>query len=90
MVLEVVSAGSVQKDTVELRDAYWKASVKEYWLVDARLDPPSFDILRHTGKGYAAARKQKGWVRSSVFGRAFRLVRDTDPLGHPRFVLDVR
>jgi Uma2 family endonuclease len=90
MVLEVVSAGSVQKDTVDLRDAYWKAGVAEYWLVDARPDPPSFDILRHAGKGYVAVRKQKGWVRSGVFGRPFRLTRDSDPLGHPRFTLEVR
>lgn len=90
MVLEVVNAGSVHKDTIELRESYWKAGIKEYWLVDARLDPPSFDILRHTSKGYVVTRKQKGWVRSSVFDRAFRLLRDIDPLGHPRFVLDVR
>jgi Uma2 family endonuclease len=36
MVLEVVSDSSLQKDTVHLRELYWKAGVAEYWLVDAR------------------------------------------------------
>ena len=57
MVLEVVSDGSVRKDTVVLRRAYWEAGVREYWLVDARRDPPSFDILRSTSKAFRAARK---------------------------------
>jgi len=57
MVLEVVSRGSVHKDTVVLRDAYWEAGVREYWLVDARREPLTFDILRHTAKGFAATRK---------------------------------
>src|SRR5262249_16202275 len=36
MVLEVVSDGSVRKDTVVLREGYWKAGIREYWLVDVR------------------------------------------------------
>ena len=34
MVLEVVSQTSVQKDTVVLRELYWRAGIQEYWLVD--------------------------------------------------------
>ena len=90
MVLEVVSQGSVHKDTVVLRRGYWEAGIREYWLVDARKEPLSFDILRHTAKGYVATRKQDGWVKSTVFGKAFCLARRTDPLGHPTFTLDVR
>src|SRR5207245_349957 len=30
MVLEVVSATSVEKDTVELRELYWQAGIPEY------------------------------------------------------------
>src|SRR5256885_8764701 len=39
MVLEVVSESSVQKDTKRLRQLYWQAGIREYWLVDARREP---------------------------------------------------
>jgi Uma2 family endonuclease len=39
MVLEVVSASSVEPDTQTLRELYWAAGIKEYWLVDARGGP---------------------------------------------------
>lgn len=90
MVLEVISTSSVRKDTVILREAYWKAGVKEYWLVDARKEPLKFDIFRHTETGYTAARKQKGWLRSQVFGKSFRLTRMIDPLNKPAFTLESR
>jgi hypothetical protein len=89
MVLEVVSASSVRKDTVLLREAYWQAGIPEYWLADARRDL-KFDILRRTARGYVAARKQDGWIKSQVFGKAFRLSQSTNALGHPAYVLDVR
>ena len=89
-MLEIISRGSVKKDRVTLRQAYWEAGVREYWLVDARKEPLSFDILRHTAKGYKAARKQDGWVKSSVFGKAFRLTQEPDALGHPEYTLAVR
>src|SRR5205085_10093912 len=90
MVLEVVSPTSVRKDKVLLRKAYWDAGISEYWLVDARKEPLSFDILRHTAKGYTATRKQAGWLRSALFGKSFRLTRRTDPLGQPDFMLETR
>lgn len=90
MVLEVVSSSSVQKDTVELRQGYWDAGVSEYWLVDARKEPLSFEILRRTSRGYIASRKKGGWVKSAVFGKSFRLTQTTGPLGHPSFTLEVR
>jgi Uma2 family endonuclease len=90
MVLEVVSTGSVRKDTERLRHLYWQAGVREYWLVDARQEPLRFDILRHTAKGYAAVRKQAGWAKSAVLGKSFRLTRGSDDLGHPQFNLEVK
>lgn len=91
MVLEVVSESSVQKDTVELRDLYWRAGILEYWLVDARSAKPRFDILRHSRKGYTATRKQAGgWMKSNVFDRSFQLMQTTDPLGDPLYTLNVR
>jgi Uma2 family endonuclease len=87
MVLEIVSASSVQKDMEFLRDAYWRAGVLEYWLVDARRLPLTFEILHHTARGYATTRKQEGWVRSRVFGRSFQLTQLTGVLGHPEYRL---
>jgi Uma2 family endonuclease len=45
LVLEVVSDAWPEKDTKILRRAYYQAGIYEYWLVDARHTPPSFDIL---------------------------------------------
>jgi Uma2 family endonuclease len=90
MVLEVVSASSVEKDYDLLRKAYWEAGIREYWLVDARKEPLKFDILRHTPRGYAAARKQDGWMKSAVFGKSFKLTQGKDDVGDPEFTLSVR
>jgi Uma2 family endonuclease len=90
MVLEVVSDSSVRKDTVRLRQLYQVAGVLEYWLVDAREEPLTFDILRQTARGFAATRKQDGWVRSAVFGKAFRLNQSIDKRGQPRYTLEAR
>jgi Uma2 family endonuclease len=90
MVLEVVSDSSVFKDYDLLRKAYWEAGIREYWLVDARKTPLTFVILRHGPRGYVAVRKQDGWVKSPVFGRAFRLTQTRDAVGHPEYSLEVR
>jgi Uma2 family endonuclease len=90
MVLEVVSASSVEKDTVILRDLYWKAGIPEYWRADARGERLAFDILRHTARGYVTSRRHEGWLKSAVFGKSFRLTRQLDALGHPEFTLAVR
>jgi Uma2 family endonuclease len=90
MVLEVVSAGSVRKDNTFLRQAYWEAGIREYWLADARKTPLRFEIFRRGARGYAAVRKQDGWVYSAVFGKQFRLMQKLDRQGHPEFTLAVR
>jgi Uma2 family endonuclease len=90
MVLEVVSKSSVHKDTVTLRQAYWEAGILEYWLVDGRKEPFSFEILRHTARGYVAARKTDGWIKSPAFGQAFRLFQERDARGNPEFTLEMR
>ena len=90
MVLEVVSPTSRRKDTVVLRELYWRAGVREYWLANPARQGLTFDILRHGPKGYIAVRKQGGWIRSGVFGASFRLSRGTDPVGLPAYTLAVR
>ncbi|MBI4601163.1 MAG: Uma2 family endonuclease [Planctomycetes bacterium] len=90
MTLEVVSASSVHKDTVYLRELYWDAGVREYWLIDARRGSLSFQVLRHTKRGYVASRSRAGWVDSAVFGRAFKLTVRPDEIGDPEYRLAVR
>lgn len=90
MVLEVVSATSVEKDTVVLRELYWQAGIPEYWLVDARGDRLQFDILLRQPDGYVATREQGGWLESVVFGKSFRLGSRPDELGHPEYTLSVQ
>ena len=91
MALEVVSDHSVQKDTEELLVVYWQAGVLEYWLVDARSPNISFDIFNRGRRGFTAGRRQAGgWLRSTVFGQAFRIVTRPDSLGNPECTLEMR
>jgi Uma2 family endonuclease len=90
MVLEVISPTSEQKDTLLLRDLYWQAGIAEYWLVDPRRNALIFDILRRGPRGYAAARKLRGWIKSPVFGKSFRLSHKKDRLGLTGYRLQVR
>jgi Uma2 family endonuclease len=91
MVLEIVSPTTERKDTVILHELYARAKVAEYWLVDARGGGLTFNIFRLGPRGFTATRRQAGgWLKSNVFGRAFQLTQETDPLGNPRFVLAVR
>jgi Uma2 family endonuclease len=88
MVLEVVSESSAKKDA-DLRDTYFAAGIAEYWLVDARTDEVRFDINVRGPAGFVVAPLEDGRMKSAVFGRSFRLVKTTDPLGNPTFTLEV-
>lgn len=91
MVLEIVSDSSVTKDTADLRELYWQAGVKEYWLVDARGQQLKFSLLKHTARGYVESRRQAdGWVKSAVFGKSFSLTQGKDRFGKPLFSLQAR
>ena len=90
MVLEVLSKSSEHKDFVVLRKAYWEAGIREYWLVDARKDPMTFEILRHTARGYVSSKSQAGWVKSAVFGKWFFFTWMVGPDGHPEYTLHVK
>ncbi len=89
-VLEVLSDSSVQKDTRQLREAYHRAGVPEYWLVDARGEEIAFQILYRRKRDYVAVPVQDGWQASRVFGRSFRLVRRRDEFGLWEYTLEVR
>lgn len=90
MVLEVVSRSSVERDSEVLREAYFRAGVREYWLVDARKPPLRFDILRAGRTGYVADRKHGSWTRSKVFATSFRLLQQSGADGHPAFTLEIK
>jgi Uma2 family endonuclease len=76
LVVEIVSDTSVRKDTVLLRDAYAKAGVQEYWLIDARGATLSFEILALAGRGGHPTRtRPKRSQLSAVLGRRFSLRR---------------
>jgi Uma2 family endonuclease len=89
-VLEVVSDSSVQKDTVQLRDAYHRAGIPEYWLVDARGEALDFQILVWRDAGYQPAPRRGHWQRSPTFARRFRLQRRRGRMGLWRYSLEVR
>jgi Uma2 family endonuclease len=89
-VLEVISDSSVDKDTVELREAYHRAGVREYWLIDARGDAIDFQILYYSKDFYEAAPQQAGWQHSRVFGRSFRLERQQNQFGLWEYTLHTR
>jgi Uma2 family endonuclease len=89
-VMEIVSNTSVRKDTRRLREAYHRAGVPEYWLIDARGEDIAFEVLRHTPAEYVSAAGRAGWQRSEVFGRLFRLQRQRGRLGLWRYTLQGR
>jgi Uma2 family endonuclease len=90
MALEVVSKSSVKKDTEILRDLYWQAGIDEYWLVDSRSEEPTLEILRHTSRKYVTTKSQSGWVKSAVFGKSFKLTRESNSQGLSEYNLLVR
>ncbi len=89
MVLEVVSASSVEKDTVTLPPLYERAGIVEFWRVDAR-NELTFEIFRLVGGVYQPTQQPDGWWWSDLFGRSFRLIQGSDPAGKPEFDLAVR
>lgn len=90
VVVEIVSNSSVGKDVTRLRTAYHAADILEYWLVDARGDEISFQILLHRRTGYTASPQRDGWIRSRAYNREFRLVREKNRVGMWTYRLEVR
>jgi Uma2 family endonuclease len=77
-VMEIISDSSVRKDTIRLRDTYYRAGITEYWLIDARGEEIDFQILVRGKDGFVSVPKKRGWQRSRVFGASFRLTRRRD------------
>ena len=87
-VLEIVSPSSRRKDKKLLRDAYYKAGIAEYWLVDALGDEIEFQLLVSGDGGYVAAQAADGWLASPTFRRSFKLTRERDDDGYWFYTLE--
>ncbi len=77
-VLEIVSPSSIKKDKVLLREAYFKADIGEYWIVEVVDNQIEFQLLVPGEQEYVAAQPQEGWLYSPTFDRQFRLEREKD------------
>ena len=88
-MLEVISQSSVVKDTQVLREAYYHAGIREYWLVDARGDEIDFQILVRGNAGFAPVESNDGMTASEVLPASFRLTRARDRVGLWKYTLHV-
>jgi Uma2 family endonuclease len=90
-VAEIISDGSVNKDTQRLPKAYYLAGVREFWLSDARSEPLRFQIHCRGPLGFEGVEPDgDGYQRSSVFGCSFRLDGLRNEQGHWSFDLRAR
>jgi Uma2 family endonuclease len=89
LVLEIVSDSSVRKDLVRLKWAYEQAGIPEYWLVDARGDQISFQILALEGDGYRPSAPADEPQTSRVLGARFELRRARNRLGRYAYTLEI-
>lgn len=80
LIVEIVSDASVGKDTVRLPEAYYRAGVPEFWLIDVRKEPLFFRIHHRGPAAYEpVAIDADGYQRSSVFNARYRLTRTAIP-----------
>ncbi|MCC7421421.1 MAG: Uma2 family endonuclease [Planctomycetaceae bacterium] len=91
LAAEVVSRSSVHKDTVDLRELYYRAGVDEYWLIDARRAEISFQILaRGESEFVSVPADPDGFVFSRVLQASFRMVRVPNRASGWRYTLEFR
>lgn len=89
LIVEIVSDASVRKDTERLPEAYHRAGVDEFWLIDARSDEVLFRIHRRGPSDYEAVEADgDGFQYSAVLERRYRLVRTRNQAG--RVVFDLQ
>lgn len=89
LVVEVVSDSSTTKDRRHLKKAYFDAGVSEYWIVDARREPLTFEILVPGEQGFVdSVPDAAGFRASPILGRRLRLVRSREKAGIVFFTLE--
>jgi len=89
MVLEVLSDSSVRKDRVRLKAAYESARIPEYWIVDARSDAISFEILTLGGDAYRPSAPADQPQTSRLLGARFELRRARNRVGRFTYTLAI-
>ena len=87
LVVEIVSDSSVTKDTRLLRDAYLRASVPEYWLIDARGADVRFEILWNAGNEFVSFGDPFAPQESRVLGGRWSLTRVRNRVGRFTYTL---
>jgi Uma2 family endonuclease len=91
LIVEIVSDASVRKDTERLPDMYFRAEVREFWLLDARRAELIFRILQPGTTGYEPARATAdGFQFSSVLDRWYHLERTRNRHGRIAFEMKER
>ena len=91
LIAEIVSDSSTVKDTRRLPEAYFRAGVPEFWLVDARKRELCFSIHRRGPSGYEAVGKDaEEFQHSGVLGCRYRLDGTRDERGFWTFDLRER
>jgi Uma2 family endonuclease len=88
LVVEIVSDSSVRKDTSLLRDAYGRAGVGEYWLIDARGAEITFVILSNVAGAFVSSADPSIRQTSSVLGGRWSLTRHRNRAGRFSYSLD--
>ncbi len=88
LVVEIVSDSSVSKDRDRLPPAYFRAGVKEYWLIDGRGPQLYFQLFRRGAAGYEQVEADRErFQHSDVMNCDYRLDRTEPP--HGRWVYDL-
>ena len=91
LIVEVVSDRSQKKDRERLFDAYFRAGVLEYWIVDGRGDEVIFQIYELRGERYAEANMDdEGLIPSQVLSCGYLVNRHRGPGGFWSYDLQLR
>jgi Uma2 family endonuclease len=90
LVVEIVSDTSVRKDKTLLREAYARAGVREYWLIDARGAQVEFALLRLDAGEWRESLNPTGPQVSEVLPGTWTLSRSINRAGRFAYRLTFR
>jgi Uma2 family endonuclease len=83
LIIEIVSDSSVVKDTRRLPDAYYRAGVRENWLIDARPERLVFQVRQRGAHSFETVPvDEQGFQQSDVLDCRVRLDRERHRRGH--------
>jgi Uma2 family endonuclease len=88
LVVEIVSDSSVRKDTRLLHEAYARAGIREYWLIDARGPDLSFQVLANSGQAFSVPGSGAGPRPSVVLGGTWSLTRQRNRVARFTYTLE--